>query len=41
MVDRHPIFAETPGHMLATSLQVFDLLFQFVNLFEDVNYGAT
>jgi hypothetical protein len=34
MVDIHPIFAKTPGQMPATCLQVFDLLFQFVHLFE-------
>jgi hypothetical protein len=35
MADNHPIFAETLGHMPATYLQVFDLLSQFVHLFED------
>jgi hypothetical protein len=43
MVDNHPISAETPEHMPAAYLQVFDLLSQFVHLFEDdkPNYGAT
>jgi hypothetical protein len=38
----HPIFAETLEYMLVTCLQVFDLLSQFVHLFEDdrPNYGA-
>jgi hypothetical protein len=42
MADNHPIFAETPGHMLATCLQVSDSLSQFVHLFEDdmSNCGA-
>jgi hypothetical protein len=42
MADSHPISAETPGHMPTTYLQVSDLLFQFVHLFEDdmPNCGA-
>jgi hypothetical protein len=42
MADNHPIFMETPGHMLATCLQVSGLLSQFVHLFEDdrLNCGA-
>jgi hypothetical protein len=43
MADYHPIFAETLGRMPATCLQLFDLLSQFVHLFEDdrPNCGAT
>jgi hypothetical protein len=43
MVYIHPIFVGTPEHMPATCLQVFDLPFQSVHLFEDdmPNYGAT
>jgi hypothetical protein len=43
MADIHPIFVEIPGHMPATYLQVFDLLSQFVHLFEDgmPNCGVT
>jgi hypothetical protein len=43
MVDIHPIFVETPRHMLVAYLQVFDLLSQFVHVFEDdrPNCGAT
>jgi hypothetical protein len=42
MANIHPIFVEIPGHMLATCLQVFDLLSQIVHLFEDdrPNCGA-
>jgi hypothetical protein len=43
MADIHPIFVGILGHMLITCLQVFDLLSQFVHLFEDdrLNCGAT
>jgi hypothetical protein len=43
MADNHPISVETTGHMPTAYLQLFDLLSQFVHLFEDdkPNCGAT
>jgi hypothetical protein len=34
MADNHSISAGTPGHMPVAYLQVYDLLSQFVRLFE-------
>jgi hypothetical protein len=43
VVNNHPIFVGIPERMLATCLQVFDLLSQSAHLFGDdrLNYGAT
>jgi hypothetical protein len=42
MADNHPISVGIPGHMPVAYIQVFDLLFMFVHLFEDdmPNCGA-